>query len=83
MNASPEPVLPAIAPSREDIVVAVEWLLTWSWLADRCAPPGLPLVLGHALDRKASHGGKAKNDRMDAPNIAVLLRGGLIPQADV
>ena len=32
---------------------------------------------------KAIHGGKAKNDTIDSQNIAVLLRGGLLPQADV
>jgi transposase len=32
---------------------------------------------------KASHGGKAKNDKSDAPKIANLLRGGLLPQAYV
>jgi transposase len=32
---------------------------------------------------KAIHGGKAKNDRIDAKKIAVLLRGGMLPQAYV
>jgi transposase len=32
---------------------------------------------------KAIHGGKANNDKSDAQKIAVLLRGGLLPQADV
>src|SRR5262245_23884406 len=32
---------------------------------------------------KAIHGGKAKNDKLDAHKIAVLLRGGMIPQAYV
>jgi hypothetical protein len=30
---------------------------------------------------KAIAGGKAKNDKIDAPKIAVLLRGGMLPQA--
>jgi transposase len=30
---------------------------------------------------KAIHGGKAKHDRLDAQKIAVLLRGGMFPQA--
>src|SRR5262249_9595694 len=37
----------------------------------------------HALYMKAIHGGKAKNDRIDAQKIAVLLRGGMLPQAYV
>ena len=40
-------------------------------------------MLGHALYRKAIHGGKAKNDKIDAPKIAILLRGGMFPQASV
>jgi transposase len=81
MQASPETFLKAIAPYREDMVVAVECLLTWYWLADLCAHAGLPFVLGPALSMKAIHGGKAKNDRIDARKIAVLLRGGMLPQA--
>src|ERR671939_2149295 len=32
---------------------------------------------------KAIHGGKAKNDKIDSQKIAVLLRGGMPPQAYV
>jgi transposase len=32
---------------------------------------------------KAIHGGKAKNDKIDAHKMAVLLRGGMFPQAYV
>jgi transposase len=83
LKAAPEPFLKAIAPYREDLVVCVECLFTWYWLADLCAQEGIPFVLGHALYMKASHGGKAKNDRIDAHKIAVLLRGGMLPQASV
>lgn len=31
----------------------------------------------------AIHGGTAQNDKIDAQKIAVLLRGGMLPQADV
>src|SRR5258707_4343758 len=58
-------------------------MLTWYWLADLCAEHCIPLVLGHALSMQAIHGGKAKNDKIDAHKIAVLLRGGMIPQAYV
>jgi transposase len=58
-------------------------LFTWYWLADLCAQEGIPFVLGHALYMKAIHGGKAKNDTIDAHKIAVLLRGGMLPQAYV
>jgi transposase len=83
MTATPEALLKAIAPYREQIVLAAECMFTWYWLADFCAEHGIPFVLGHALSMKAIHGGKAKNDKIDAHKIAVLLRGGLLPQAYV
>ena len=83
MRATPEAFLKAVAPYREDLVVAVECMFTWYWLADLCAAEGITFVLGHALYMKAIHGGKAKNDRIDALKIATLLRGGMIPQAYV
>ena len=79
MQAAPDPVLKAVAPDRDGLVVAVECLFTWDWLADLCAQEGLPCVLGHALDMKALHGGKAKNDTSDAHTMAALLRGGMRP----
>lgn len=75
--------LKTMAPFREDIVVAVEGLFTWYWIADRCMQEGIPFVLGHALDRKAIHGGTAKNAKIDSQKIAVLLRGGMLPIASV
>ena len=83
MPASPEPLLQAIAPSRDEMVVAVEGLFTWSGLADRWAQAGRPVVLGHALDMPALPGGQAQNDTIDAQKSAVLLRGGRLPQAYV
>jgi Transposase len=83
MQAGPETFLQVIAPSREDMVVAVACLLTWYGLADLCAPHGRPFVRGHARSRKALPGGQAKTDRIDARKIAVLLRGGRLPQASV
>jgi transposase len=81
MKTSPDALLKVIAPYRADLVIAVECVFTWYWLADLCAREGIPFVLGHALYMKAIHGGKAKNDRIDAHKIAVLLRGGMLPQA--
>src|SRR5713101_4723697 len=83
MPTSPEALLKTIAPYREQIVIAVACIFTWYWLADLCAREGIPFVLGHALYMQAIHGGKAKNDKLDAQKIAVLLRGGLLPQAYV
>jgi transposase len=83
MKAAPEPFLKVIAPYRDHVVVAVECIFTWYWLADLCAHEGIPFVLGHALYMKAIHGGKAKNDKIDSQKIAALLRGGMLPQAYV
>jgi len=83
MKADSDSFLKAIAPFRDQIVVAVECIFSWYWLADLCAREGIAFVLGHALYMKAIHGGKAKNDKIDAQKIAVLLRGGMIPQAYV
>ena len=81
--ATPDTFLRAVAPYRADLVVAVECMFTWYWLADLCAREGIPFVLGHALYMKAIHGGKAKNDKIDAQKIALLLRGGMLPMAYV
>src|ERR687887_377435 len=81
MPAGPEPFLKTVAPYREDLVVCVECIFTWYWLADLCARAGIPFVLGHALSMKAIHGGQATNAKIDAQKIAVLLRGGRLPPA--
>lgn len=79
----PERFLQCITPYREELVVAVECMFCWYWLSDLCAKEGIPFVLGHALYMKAIHGGKAKNDKIDSEKIAMLLRGGMLPQAYV
>jgi transposase len=83
LPTTPEAFLRLIAPYREDVVVGVECMFTWYWVADLCSKEGIPFVLGHALYMKAIHGGKAKNDKVDAHKIAGLLRGGMFPQAYV
>src|SRR5262249_46133375 len=70
--ATPEARRQAMAPYHDQLVLAAACLLTCSWLADLCADHGRPCVLGHALSMKASHGGQAQNDTIDAHNIAVL-----------
>lgn len=83
LPAKPEAFLEAVAPYRDDLAVACECIYTWYWLADVCAREEIRFVLGHALFMKAIHGGKAKNDKIDAHKIAVLLRGGMLAQAYV
>ena len=81
--SSPEAFLRAVRPYREGLVIGVECIFTWYWLADLCQREEIPFVLGHALYMRAIHGGKAKNDRIDARKIAGLLRGGMMPMAYV
>jgi transposase len=81
ISARPEPFLDTIKKYRKDIVVAVECIFTWYWIADLCYREEISFVLGHALYMKAIHGGKTKNDRIDSEKIASLLRGGMFPVA--
>jgi transposase len=70
-----------IFPFLEDIVVGVECVFCWYWIADLYAQHSVSFVLGHALYMKAIHGGKTKNDKIDSFKIAALLRGGNFPLA--
>jgi len=83
INTDGDVFLKTIEPFREDVVVAVECMFTWYWIADLCVKENIPFILGHALYMKAIHGGKAKNDKIDSHKIGVLLRGGMIPMAYV
>jgi hypothetical protein len=76
MPCDPEKFLRAIAPYRDDLVVAVECMFTWYWLADLCAREGIAFVLGHALYMKAIHGAKAKNDKIDSLKISSPIVSG-------
>jgi transposase len=81
--ASPERFLALVRPYRAGLAVAAECMFAWYWLADLCAQENIPFILGHALYMKAIHGGKVKNDKLDSQKIAMLLRGGMLPQAYV
>jgi transposase len=83
IRTRPDEFLRAIAPYREGLVVAVECMFAWYWLADLCRREGIAFVLGHALYMRAIHGTKTKNDREDSYKIARLLRGGNFPLAYV
>jgi transposase len=74
LPTTPEAFLRVIAPYREEVVVGVECIFTWYWLADLCSKEGIAFVLGHALYMKASHGGKAKNDKIAALRISCYGR---------
>jgi transposase len=75
LNTDPKAFVAAIAPYREGLVVGVECIFCWYWLAELCAKENIAFVLGHALYMKAIHGGKVKNDKVDSQKIAGLLRG--------
>jgi hypothetical protein len=42
-------LLRALAPFRDGLVVGVECMFAWYWLADLCTAQQIPFVLGHAL----------------------------------
>jgi hypothetical protein len=46
LPATPEHFLTVVRPYRDDLVVAVECIFTWYWLADVCAEEGIPFILG-------------------------------------
>ncbi len=83
MTATPEALLKAIAPDHDQSVLAAACRFPWDGRADCCAAHGIPCVLGHARSMQAIHGGTANNDPLDAQTIAVLRRGGRLPQASV
>jgi transposase len=85
LPCKPKAFLDAIAPYQAGIIVGAECMFGWYWLADLCQlqPKPIAFVLGHALYMKAIHGGKGKNDRIDANKIARLLSGGAFPLAYV
>jgi transposase len=79
--ATPKALMKLVAPYREDLVVGVECMFTWYWVADFCEEHSIPFILGHALYMRAIHGGKAKNDKIDSLKIALLMRSGMFPLA--
>jgi hypothetical protein len=58
--AEPAAFLRAIAPFRNDVVVACEYLFCWYWQAHLWHAENIAFVLGHALLRKAIPRGQAR-----------------------
>ncbi len=81
IKTEPELFFELVFPYLEDIIIGVECVFCWYWLADLCAEHQIPFTLGHALYMKAIHGGKTKNNKIDSYKIARLLRGGNFPIA--
>jgi transposase len=74
-------LLKHLEPYLSSIAVCAESTFNWYWLADGCAKHNIPFFLGHALYMKLIHGGKTKNDRIDAKVMTDLLRTGFFPPA--
>lgn len=83
IKANPDKLLAATKPFKDEIVIGVECMFSWYWVADLCVKHNIKFVLGHALYMKAIHGGKAKNDKIDSEKIARMLKGGMFPMAYV
>jgi len=83
IKTSPDALMQAIKPYLDDLVIGVECMFSWYWVADFCEDNKIEFILGHALYMKAIHGGKAKNDKVDSYKIASLIRGGTFPLAFV
>jgi transposase len=83
MPTDPDHLVHVVSRFGSDMVIGVECIFSWYWLADFCDERNIPFALGHALYMKAIHGGKTKNDRIDSHKIASLLRGGMFPLAYV
>ena len=83
VKTKPEALLKAIEPYMDNLVLAVECMFCWYWVADFCEDHNIKFILGHALYMKSIHGGKAKNDKVDSYKIASLVKGGNFPVAYV
>jgi transposase len=81
IKTDPELFFELVFPFVEDIIIGVECVFCWYWLADLCAEHQIPFTFGRALYMKAIHGGKTKTDKIDSYKIALLLKGGNFPTA--
>ena len=79
IKACPEALQRLIEPYIDQLVMGVECMHCWYWIADFCEARGIEFILGHALYMRAINGGKAENDRIDSYKIAMLMRGGNFP----
>ncbi len=71
--ADKQRLLQALAPFRPDVVVAVECLFAWYWVADLCRDEEIPFVLGHALYMKRRCDGGPPVE--PTPNLATREAG--------
>ncbi len=76
MTTTANELVKVIEPYRSDVVLAVECIFTWYWIADLCHQIDVKFALGRALYMKAIHGGKVKNDKIDSQKIAAMPGAG-------
>lgn len=81
--SDPQRFKKVISPYTDDLIVGVECVFSWYWVADLCEELNINFILGHALYMKAIHGGKTKNDKIDSEKIAMLMKSGMFPMAYV
>jgi len=55
IKASPEALLKLITDYRDDLIIGVECMFSWYWIADFCACHGIEFVLGHAQYNLPAH----------------------------
>jgi len=77
----PKYFLKLLHPFNDDLAVCCESTFNYYWLYDVCCTNNITFILAHALNVKAIHGAKTKNDKIDSEKLSRLLRAQLIPIA--
>jgi hypothetical protein len=70
LKTDPEALFDIIFPFLEDVVICVECMFSWYWIADFCAEHKIPARSRFVYE--SNYGGKTKNDRIDSYKIAKL-----------
>jgi transposase len=83
-TAEPTRLVETLAPyhtAAHPLAVVVETCPFWPWLYDLLVPGGMRFHLAHAQELEAIAKAAHKRDERDAPLLARMLAGGLIPPA--
>lgn len=83
-TAEPSRLVATLAPyhtAAHPLAVVVETCPFWPWLYDLLVPGGMRFHLAHAQELEAIAKAARKRDERDAPLLARMLAGGLIPPA--
>jgi hypothetical protein len=83
LPAQPASFLTAVAPFRDGLVVGVECMFSWYWLADLCQEQQIAFVLGHLVPGSDSRGeGQERPDRRRQAGAIAAWRHGSPPESD-